>query len=351
MHHTKVALIGAGPIGIEMAVSLKRAGVDYVHFEAGQIGSTIAWWAPQTRFFSSPERIAVAGVPFATPTQDKGTREDYLNYLRTVVEQFDLPIRTDHRVDEVKKLDDGSFELSVSHRGGRSRWKADKVVLAIGDMHEPKMLGIPGEDLPHVSHYFEEPHSYFRQKVLIVGGRNSAVEAAIRCQRVGADVAISYRGGVFTKKIKYWLRPELLALIDAGKIAFHKRTIVTAITPTEAVLTPVDDHFTPCGDPFRIPVDRVVLLTGYRQDPTLFQQLGVELEGDRLVPRVNEDTMQTNTPGVYICGTAVAGTQASGVEVYIETSHVHTRRIIRDLTGNTAADADLETPVYALPES
>jgi thioredoxin reductase (NADPH) len=347
MHRTTVALIGAGPIGIEMAISLKRAGVDYVHFEAGQIGSTIAWWAPQTRFFSSPERIAIAGVPFSTPTQDKGTREDYLNYLRNVVEQFDLPIRTDHRVDDAARLDDGSFELSVSHRGGRSRWKTDKVILAIGDMHEPKMLNIPGEDLPHVSHYFEEPHSYFRQRVLIVGGRNSAVEAAIRCQRVGADVAISYRGGVFTKKIKYWLRPELLALIDAGKIAYHKRTVPIEITPTEVVLAPTDGE----GDALRVPADRVVLMTGYRQDPTLFRQLGVELEGERLVPRVHEDTMQTNTPGVYICGTAVAGTQASGVEVYIETSHVHTRRIVRDITGNTAADADLETPVYTLPES
>lgn len=351
MHHSKVALIGAGPIGIEMAVSLKRAGVDYVHFEADQIGSTIAWWAPQTRFFSSPERIAVAGVPFSTPTQDKGTREDYLNYLRNVVEQFDLPIRTDHRVDDAKRLDDGSFELSVSHRGGRSRWRADRVILAIGDMHEPKMLGIPGEDLPHVSHYFEEPHAYFRQKVLIVGGRNSAVEAAIRCQRVGADVAISYRGGVFTKKIKYWLRPELLALIDAGKIVYHKRTIPIEITPNEVVLAPVDEGGERRGEPVRVAADRVVLMTGYRQDPTLFQQLGVELEGERLVPRVDEETMQTSVPGVYICGTAVAGTQASGVEVYIETSHVHTRRIIRDITGDESADADLETPVYALPES
>lgn len=347
MHHTQVALIGAGPIGIEMAVSLKRAGVDYTHFEAGQIGSTIAWWAPQTRFFSSPERIAIAGVPFSTPTQDKGTREDYLNYLRNVVEQFDLPIRTDHRIEQAKRRDDGSFELRINHRGEVSACRADRVILAIGDMHEPKMLGIPGEDLPHVSHYFEEPHSYFRQRVLIVGGRNSAVEAAIRCQRVGSDVAISYRGGVFTKKIKYWLRPELLALIDAGTIALHKNTVPIGITPTEVVLAPTDGT----GEPTRVEADRVILMTGYRQDPTLFQQLGVELEGERLVPRIDEQTMQTNVPGVFVCGTAVAGTQTSGVEVYIETSHVHTRRIIRAITGNHNADADLETPVYALPES
>jgi len=351
MQHTQVALIGAGPIGIEMAVSLKRAGVDYVHFEAGQIGSTIAWWAPQTRFFSSPERIAVAGVPFATPTQDKGTREDYLNYLRNVVEQFDLLIRTEHRVEHAERRENGSFELRVNHRGETTAWRAANVILAIGDMHEPKLLGIPGEDLPHVSHYFEEPHSYFRQRVLIVGGRNSAVEAAIRCQRVGAEVAISYRGGVFTKKIKYWLRPELLALIDAGKIAFHKHTVPIEITPTRVVLAQVDESGERKGEPFRIPADRVVLMTGYRQDPTLFRQLGVELEGERLVPRVDEETMQTNVPGVYVCGTAVAGTQASGVEVFIETSHVHTRRIVREITGNEEADADLESPVYALPES
>ena len=347
MNRTPVALIGAGPIGIEMAASLKRAGVDNVHFEAGQIGSTIAWWAPQTRFFSSPERIAIAGVPFATPTQDKGTREDYLNYLRGVVEQFDLASRTDHRVEGATRVDDGSFELEVSHRGSPSTWHAEKVILAIGDMHEPKMLGIPGEDLPHVSHYLEEPHSYFRQRVLIVGGRNSAVEAAIRCQRVGADVAISYRAGVFTKKIKYWLRPDLLTLIDAGKIAFHKNTVPVEITPTEVVLAPARGG----DDRTRVPADRVLLMTGYRQDPTLFRRFGVELEGERLVPRVDEETMQTNVPGVYVCGTAIAGTQASGVDVYIETSHVHTRRITRHITGDTSADADLETPIYALPES
>jgi len=347
MHHTKVALIGAGPIGIEMAVSLKRAGMDYVHFEAGQIGSTIAWWAPQTRFFSSPERIAIAGVPFSTPTQDKGTREDYLNYLRTVVEQFDLPIRTDHRVDEAKRLDDGSFELSVSHRGTKTRWKAERVILAIGDMHEPKMLGIPGEDLAHVSHYFEDPHTYFRQRVVIIGGRNSAVEAAIRCQRVGAKVSICYRCGVFSKKIKYWLRPELLALIDSGQIALHKHMVPMEITPQHVVMAPVDG----AGERTRVEADRVLMMTGYRQDPTLFRQLGVTLDGDRLVPRVDEETMQSDVEGVYVCGTAVAGTQASGVEVFIETSHVHTRRIVRHITGDQSADADLETPVYALPES
>lgn len=333
-----VLIIGAGPIGIELAVGLQRAGIPYAHVDAGQIGSTIAWYAPQTHFFSSPERIALAGVPLQTLDQTKATREEYLNYLRAVVLQFDLRIETYEPVTSMERRD-GAFLVKTAGRTPRER-VARKVILAIGDMHHPRLLGVPGEELPHVSHYFADPHLYFRRRVLIVGGRNSAVEAAIRCVRVGAEVALSYRGADFDDAhIKFWLLPEVRGMVRDGRLTFLPRTVVREIRPEGAVLDP---------DGRLVDADAVLLLTGYEQDKTLFEQAGVALEGPRRRPRFDERTMETNVPGLYVAGTAVAGTQASGVKAFIETSHVHVERILAALTG--AKPPAAEVP-YEMPES
>ena len=210
-------IVGAGPIGIEVAVGLKREGIPYEQVDAGQIGSTISWYAPQTQFFSSPERIAIAGVPLQTLDQSKATREEYLTYLRSVVLQFDLKIETGVRVNAIARSADG-FVVTTFARDGERKRQAKNVVLAIGDMHRPHLLGVPGEDLPHVSHFFGDPHTYFRRQVLVVGGRNSAVEAAIRCVRVAAIVALSYRAAELDPKhVKPWLLPEINAMIRDQK--------------------------------------------------------------------------------------------------------------------------------------
>src|SRR4051812_34177769 len=206
---TDVAVIGAGPIGLELAVALKRAGVDYLHFDAKQIGYTISWFAPQTRFFSSNERIAIAGVPLQTWDQGKATREEYLAYLRRIVQQFDLQIRTYEPVIHIARVGDG-FVLTTKPPGGEKTIRANRVVLCTGGTDRPRRLNVPGEDLPHVSHYFQDPHTYFRKRLLIVGGKNSAVEAALRCYHAGADVSISYRRDQLPQSsIKYWLLPEI----------------------------------------------------------------------------------------------------------------------------------------------
>src|SRR4051812_36693469 len=153
MVSTDVAVVGAGPIGLELAVALKRAGADYLHFDAKQVAHTISWFAPQTRFFSSNERIAIAGVPLMTPDQNKATREEYLAYLRGVVQEFDLRIRTYEPVSRVTKPD-GVFEILSHPAAGPARTLAKKVVMATGGTARPRLLDIPGEDLPHVSHYF-----------------------------------------------------------------------------------------------------------------------------------------------------------------------------------------------------
>jgi thioredoxin reductase (NADPH) len=335
---TDVLLVGAGPIGIELAIAFQARGIRYVHLEADQIGSTIAWYAPQTHFFSSPERIAIAGVPLQTLDQTKATREEYLTYLRAVVLQFDLRIETFERVVSLQKRDDW-FEATTVRAAGQRHWRARNVVLAIGDMHRPRRIDVPGEDLPHVSHYFGDPHHYFRRRVLIVGGQNSAVEAAIRCYRVGAEVTLSYRGRELdTNRIKFWLLPEIRSLIRDGRLTFLPMTTVREIRGDAVVLDPHGD----------VEADAVLLLTGYEQDSTLFEQLGVALDGDARRPRFDEQTMETNVPGLYVAGTGSAGTQLGGVKEFIETSHVHVARIVAALT-RTAPPS--EAPVYELPES
>ncbi|MCC6680113.1 MAG: NAD(P)-binding domain-containing protein [Phycisphaeraceae bacterium] len=341
---TKVLIVGAGPIGLELAACLKHAGVDYLHVEAGQIGQTMSWYPINAHFFSSPERIAIAGLPLHAPDQSKTSREQYLTYLRGVVEYYDLKIRTYETVTHIQRLSPTGFHVTTT----KTVYHADNLVLAIGDMHGPRKLNIPGEDLPQVSHYFVEPHRYFRQKLLIVGGRNSAVEAALRCQRVGAYVTLSYRRADFDlEHIKYWLYPELKSLIRAGKITFKPQTVPVEIHADHVVLhSPIENRQS------KIPSDFVLLLTGYVMDSKLFELAGVTLKGENRAPVYDQETMQTDVPGLYVAGTAAAGTQVR-FHVFIENSHPHVARIVQALTGSPPPDG-LVNPVardFALPES
>jgi thioredoxin reductase (NADPH) len=198
-------------------------------------------------------------------------------------------------------------------------------------MHAPRLLNVPGEDLPHVSHYLGDPHKYFGKRLLIVGGRNSAVEAAVRCQRAGAGVTISYRQDDFDPKVvKFWLLPEVRALIRDDKVRFLPRTSVVEIRGGTVLLSPEQE----------IAADFVLLMTGYRQDTKLFDMLGVKLEGTAREPVHDPDTMETNVPGVFIAGTAVAGTPPRKVAVIVETCHVHIPRIVAAINGRRVALAD-----------
>lgn len=340
MKKIDVALIGAGPIGIEIATKLKASNIDYMHFEAGCIGATINWYAPNTNFFSSPERIAISGVPIPSHSQRKTTKEEYLAYLRSVVRQFGLSINTYTKVFEINKKSE-NFIVNYGKTGSESEQKvlsnkkigkinkvlANKVILAIGDMHSPKMLKIKGENLSHVSHYLDDPHKYFGQKVLIVGGRNSAVEAAIRLYRAGANVTVSYRKKVLNdKSIKYWLYPEFKYLVKKKQITFLASTQVKEIKNESVILK----------NKKIIEADKVLLLTGYEQDKKLFNSLKIKLNGKSEKPSYSRKTMETNIKNVFVAGTAVAGTQGSGVKEFIETSHVHVDRIIAKINSKPA---------------
>ena len=329
MEQAEVLIIGAGPVGIEVAWHLQQARIEVLHVDAGSIGHTIErFFPPSTRFFSSPERLAIAGIDIPLSTQEKLTGEAYLAYLRSVVVTRNLPIRTCCRVVSAERVNGGGYRIGMSEPSGRS-WQVEvkRVILASGGTDRPRQLGIPGEDLPHVHTSLGDPHRFFQRRVLVVGGRNSAIESALRCWRVHAEVAISYRGQDIHERVKYWLRPEVMSLVEEGRIKAFMPTQVREILPDHVVLERLDG-----SGAINLPVDDVLLQIGYEQDGTLFQLFGISTEGEQASPVHNPDTLETDLPGVYVVGTATAGTQHR-FAAYIETSHDHGPRIAAALTG------------------
>ncbi len=351
--HSPVAIVGAGPIGIETAVCLKQAGVDYVHFESGQIGQTITWFPKMMRFFSSPDRIAIAGIPILRTDESKCSREEYLAYLRTVVDAFALDIRTFNRVERIESLGTGSgFRLlwrrhipgAAAIENTVHEMTAEKVILAYGDLHSAHKIGVPGEDLPHVTHYFQEPHAYYRQNLLVVGGRNSAVEAALRCHRCGANVTLATRGDEMEEEaIKFWILPEIKAFIEKGEIVCHYGVEPAEIMPGKTILRRSGGR----DENIEVVADFVLLMTGYEADLTLFEQVGVSFDSQDGSPVYNEETMETNVAGVYVAGTAAAGGQ-NLYRLFIENCHVHARRIAAHIAGRNTPESPMP---QILPES
>jgi thioredoxin reductase (NADPH) len=343
VHTTDTALIGGGPIGLETGAALARAGIDYVHFEARQIGATILDFPPATQWFSSSDRIAIAGVPLHTVDQRKATREEYLTYLRTVVSTLGLEVRTYEPVVAVEPETGGGFRLVTRPPTGERYYRASRVVLATGGTARPKRLGIPGEELPHVHHVLQDPHVYFGRRLLVVGGKNSAVEGALRCFHAGAKVAINYRKAAFDPAhVKYWLLPELEGRIRRGEIEAYLDAVPVAVSPTAVTL-----RCNPDGETVDAPADFVLLAVGYTADMTLFRSAGVTLEGENEVPAFEPSTMETDVPGLFVAGTAIAGTQQS-YRVFLENCHVHVARILAALTG---APPPRDPPEFARPES
>lgn len=329
----EIAIIGAGPIGIELAITLQRMGKDYVLIEANQIGDAFSHWPPNTHFYSTPEHVALAGVPVHNTNQLPISGEQYLAYLRTLVEMFDLNLRIYEPVVDLQRTSNG-FKIQTNPARGPQIIEADIVILATGGMARPRLLNIPGENLPHVSHYFPGPHLYFRTNLLIVGGRNSAVESALRCWRAGAKVSISYRRTNFDfERIKPHLAMDLKDRLRKGEINFFPSTLPVKITPTQVHLAHTQDGFNTNGSTFQYPFDFVLLNTGFVANMELFVMAGVTLSGKEQAPQFDQDTMETDVSGLYVAGTAAGGTQ-SRFKHFISTSHDHVAKIVKAITGN-----------------
>jgi len=326
------AIIGGGPIGIETAIALQEAGVETILFEARQIGHSITKWPANTHFFSPPERIALAGVPVQTRDQFAITGEEYLPYLRMLVEQFDLRL---HNYEPVQKIerDNGHFVIHTQPKGRYRTYRCRFIVIATGGTASPRKLGIPGEKLPHVHLHFSDPHAYFRTRVLIVGGRNSAVEAALRCWRAGAQVAISYRRREFDHN---FLKPHLLGdistRIERGEIGFMPATKLIEITSRTVKLIRTEEGPEPRGTQITRECDFVLLMTGYSMDSYLLAQAGVRIIGQERAPYHNTETMETNVPHIFVAGTAAGGIDWR-LKHAIYTSHDHVARIVKRITG------------------
>ncbi len=358
-------VIGAGPVGIEVGAGFKRAGISFLQLERGALAQTVYDWPSGTRYFSAPDWMAVAGIPMQTTHQEVASREEYLAYLRTVVETLELPVDLYREVVSVRKTEVGFTVESRNsvHGGGYRVDSAPILVVATGDMSQPNLLGIPGEELPHVSHYFTDPHLYFGKRVLIVGGRNSAIEAAVRSWRAGAEVLLSYRGAAFERKKLYSrLHLEISLLVEKQAVVFYPRSVPTEIGAGHAVLAPAEpgasaeDAPTAASNaeasaeaeapnihtleqPSQVACDFVLLATGFHGENRLLAELGVQFQGERSVPVHNPETMETNIPGVYVAGTGAAGDQQAGYTTFVGTCRHHTPAIIRHAFGDRAAGA------------
>lgn len=311
-----LAVIGAGPCGLAVGVAAKRARLRATLFDKGPIVSSLVRYPLYMTFFSTADKLEIGGVPFAV-SGDKPTRREALSYYRKVAEQFELEVRQRHEVVDVARSP-GGFTLRTRHpaRPASELVAARSVVYATGYFDSPNLLGVPGETLPHVSHFFTEPHPYWHQRVVIVGGGNSAVEAALEVQRVGAQVTVVHFLDQFDPRVKPWVLPDANNRVKDGSIGVRWRSRVREITPTTVVIQSEVD-----GSTEVLPADWVLALTGYRTDPRLLRMIGVTIDSRTGVPQHDPKTMESNVPGVYIAGVMASGYDAN--RIFIENGREH----------------------------
>lgn len=343
----EVAIIGAGPIGIELAILLKKHGISFVQFDKGQIGQIIYNFPVQTRFFSSTERLAIADIPIQTLDQQKCTREEYLAYLRCCVLEHKLSIHTFEEVVDVRKnAVTGKFEVEMlTDAGLKKTYNVSYVVFSTGGTAKSRMLNVPGEDSAHVSTQMQDPHLYFRKKVVIIGSRNSAVEWALRCYHAGAEVTLITRREKFDPDhVKYWLLPELNSLIKDGSIKAFFNSRVVEILPAKVKL------FSQDSDERTIDADFVLKAIGFESDTTLLRKAGIEVS-DSEVPVFDDSTMETNVSNAFVMGTVTGGTQIK-YKVFIENCHEHVYKIARVIGGRVgvAVEEPLKIAPSTIPE-
>ncbi len=318
-----VIIVGAGPSGLATAIALKQLGLDYLVLEKGTLVESIRRFPTNMVFFTTPELMEIGGLPLTTP-YDKPTRLEALQYYRKVTDTFQLQIALHEEVLTIEGDDEGGERIFLletrSSLGVRRVRKARIVVLAMGYYDQPNVLGVPGEDLPHVRHYYDEPHPYYRQRVVIVGGKNSACESALDLYRNGAHVTLVHRGPALGDSVKYWVKPDIENRIRAGAITARFNTRVIEIRPTEVVAEEAGVRST-------IAADSVLLLTGYRADPEFLRRAGVEVSAETAEPRYDPYTFETNVPNLFVAGGQQAGKRTG--TVFIENGRFHGERIAR----------------------
>jgi thioredoxin reductase (NADPH) len=320
-----LVIVGAGPAGLAAAIAAKAAGLDYIVLEKGVLVNSIYRFPPNMIFFTTPELLEIGGLPLVSPFE-KPTRLEALRYYRRVADthaidiEYDVEVlavgREPHEGDEIFAVD------AISRGEATATVRGRHVILAIGYYDHPNLLGVPGEDLPHVRHYYTEAHPFYRRRVVVVGGGNSAAETALDLYRSGARVTLVHYRDVLKPTIKYWVKPDIENRLKEGSIEGRFRTRVVEINKTSVVVERD-------GIRDKLPADAVFLLTGYHPDFTLLRQAGVEIDPESGVARYDPDTLESNVPGLFLAGGAISGRDTE--PIFIENGRFHGERIVRTL--------------------
>jgi bacillithiol disulfide reductase len=324
-----VICIGAGPTGLACAIEAKRSGLRPLVIDKGVLCNSIYRYPVNMVFFTTPELLEIGDLPFVSAAE-KPTRVEALKYYRKCVEHYDLELRLAETVTRVEG-GDGDFRVHTKTQDGvEEKYEARKLIVATGYYDLPNRLGVPGEDLPQVSHYYTEPHPFWRRDVVVIGGKNSAAEAALDLYRTGARVTLVHRRAELGSTIKYWVRPDIENRIKAGQIRALFNTHVVRIEPEFVLVSG------PGGEQ-RLSAVEVFALTGYHPDFDFLRQLGVKLDPQTNKPALDPQTLESNVPGLYLAGVVIGGNHTS--EIFIENGRFHGKQIIAALTGTPLAVA------------
>ena len=314
LHIYDVIIVGAGPAGLVCAIEAQRAGLSYLVIDKGSIVNGIQQYQRNMFFFSTPELLEIGDIPFIVSTT-RPTSLDCVNYYRSVVEHFKLNcIFYEHIVSLVRQ--DGDFILKSA---GGNEYRSRFLIAATGYYDTPKLLNVPGEHLPHVTHYYRDPLPYFKRDVLVVGGKNSAVEAALDLWRNGARVTVVHRGEKLSSGVKYWILPYFENRVAGGAITLHLNTTVKEFREG-CTIVQTD------GRQREIKTDNAFVLTGYIPDTALLKSFGIEIDTDSLIPAHNPETMETNVPNLFVAGGMVGGKFNN--KIFIENGREHGKKIV-----------------------
>jgi thioredoxin reductase (NADPH) len=321
-------VIGAGPTGLACAIEAQRAGFTAVLVDKGCLCNSLFHYPSNMTFFTTPELLEIGNMPFSSPNQ-KPTRNEALEYYRKVTEHYGLDIRQYENVERVDGSD-GSFTVHTTDRFGRAlKHRARKLVIATGYYDLPNYLGIPGEDLSKVKHYYHDPHPFYGMEVVVIGGKNSAAIAALDLWRHGAKVTLVHRGAQMHRHAKYWILPDINNRVKNGEVKAYFDSNITKISEDDVTIDTPEGAVT-------IANQFVFALTGYHPDFAFIEQLGVKLdEANDRCPVCDPATLESNVPGIYLAGVIVAGERTN--EIFIENGRFHGRLIAESLRGKLVA--------------
>ncbi len=312
-----LVIIGGGPSGINIAISARRAGLNYVILEKGKLVNSLFNFPVNMTFFSTSQKLEIGDVPFISHGE-KPTRREAMEYYRRLVQSYELNLHLYEPVTHVER----AAEDYVVHTD-KTTYPTHAVAVATGFYDTPRLLDVPGEDLPKVKHYYDDAHVYLDQDVLVIGAANSACDAALECWQKGARVTMAIRGTEIYDKVKYWIKPNIENRIAEGSIPAHFETEVTSIRPNEVDLRGPDGDFT-------IKNDWVLAMTGYQPNYDLLAKIGLDISrDDKCIPVHRSETLETNLPRVYLAGVVCAGKQTS--KLFIENTRDHGDIIVDDL--------------------